>query len=147
MRTLCNFHSKIEIPFSTDLAGVPILKAIHDETTISILVDTGAEMSLVDKSYGGIIEEVDNNEAYKLGSFLESSATVSKSAMCALTVEDVHKENVDLIVVADEASFSNIKTKYDNLVMIIGSDQLSDWHAQIDYDKKVLTIYNDLSCK
>lgn len=147
MRTLCNCHSKIEIPFSTDLAGVPILKAIQDETTISILVDTGAEMSLVDKSYGGIIEEVNNSEAYKLGSFLESSTTVSKSAMCALTVEDVHKEDVDLIVVADEASFSNIKTKYDNLVMIIGSDQLSDWHAQIDYDKKVLTIYNDLSCK
>lgn len=138
--TVTNKGYTSEIPFRY-VDGYIFIDIIQNDKTYNFLFDSGAEATLIDKS---IIDEFEFKpfSTSTVSGPVITNEDVKTIVLSSIYVSDV--EFVDIGAVAVDLKFA--KTKFcSKLDGFIGSTLLKKSKWQIDYDKKVIRLSDDIS--
>tara|TARA_B100000378_G_C18033596_1_gene408316 strand:+ start:500 stop:1708 length:1209 start_codon:yes stop_codon:yes gene_type:complete len=129
-----------EIPFRY-IDGYIFIEITQNEKKYNFLYDTGAEATVIDKS---IINEFSfqRSSQVTIGGPIVETEDLQKLVISEINIADITYSNIG--AVSTNLAFSNIKF-CDKLHGIIGSNLIKKSKWQLDYDKELIKISNDLT--
>ena len=136
-----------EVPFIENGSEIPMVEFIIDQFKLVALIDTGAEITLLDKVLSGYVTKKESDVSnISLVGISGSKQTPPEEAFADITFKDKRSfktvkmdflvSNLDYI----HKHFSGFLGAEGGIAMIIGSDFLNKTQAHIDYNKKVMVI-------
>ena len=137
-------------------AKIPIVELSVDSVNCFAFVDTGAETTVFDSEFiqANRIEALDTGNKISFVGLNGEIGSIPVYKVEATVVfpnsSDNTKETEIRGITSDLSAVTNhFKDTGDNITIscIIGSDTLSKLEAEIDYDKEVIRINNDISRK
>ena len=145
---------KIKIPFYQSESEIPIIEvALGNGTKTLAIVDSGSETTLIDKDF--ILENKNAFKVSKSRDMVSYTGLVSAQKMPAIVADTyvlptgckkylpLHGYVFDMSYVSQSLLEAyNIDAK-----ILIGSDTLNEYNAELNYEKKELIIKHDLSGK
>ncbi len=138
--TVTNESYNSEIPFRY-VDGYIFLDIIQNDKKYNFLFDTGAEATVIDKSIIDAFEHQPFSTSSVSGPIIKDEH-IKTISLSSIYISDVEFVNIGVISV--ELNFA--KAKFCNKVDgIIGSTLLKKSKWQIDYDKQVIRLSNDIS--
>ena len=135
----CSEQKSINTDFVNSDCNIPIIECVLGTDTVDMIVDTGAEYSLIDSKY------LENNECFTVVNSIETqfsgiggiNTQISRivSTNSSLGYITFVEQNLDAVV----ESLSNY-----NIVGLIGSDFLKSRNYIVDYKMRKIYPYEQL---
>lgn len=144
--------SKRTIFYTTDYSDVPLIKLRYKDTEFYAILDSGSDVTLVDRHFAEDFEleqsEEDVSVTY-VGFGGTANAPLSNVSVSCSVVDDNESYPVD--IKATLSDLSAIQMYFDKwndekilVPMLIGSDGLTRMEATIDFENHLFSFYEDV---